>query len=317
MSGTVTDPNGAVIPGAKVVATHDPTKRDFTGATTDSGIYVFGSLPVGPYTVTVTQPGFKKSVQTGVDILLNTRQTLDFKMAVGDVQESVEVKAELPLLQTASAVRGESVTPQFVMSLPIFSGGIRSAMSFEGYMPGVNSNGEQSINGSNGRAKEVMIDGASLTIAESGGTVFYFPGFEAYSEMNLITSSFNAEYGRLGGGLETFATKSGTNQLHLAAFLNLRRDVLDAAGWASNAVVGRPTGYRAKERYNEEGGTAGGPVYIPHVYDGRNRTFFYFTWDEDVRPAAITPNLGETIPTLKARTGDFSEFATIYDPNTT
>ena len=92
----------------------------------------------------------------------------------------------------------------------------------------MNGNGEVSINGSNGRAKEVEIDGASLTIPESGGVSFNFPGFEAYSEFKLVTSSFNAEYGRLGGGLEQFTTKSGTNRIHAAAFLNIKRDVLNA-----------------------------------------------------------------------------------------
>jgi hypothetical protein len=135
--------------------------------------------------------------------------------------------------------------------------------------------------------------------------------------MKLITSSFAAEHGRLGGGLEVFVTKSGTNSLHGSAFLNIRRDVLNAAGWASNHIVGRTPGFRAKERYNEEGGTAGGPVYIPKVYDGRNRTFFYFTYAKDIRPATIAYNTGETLPTTLMRSGNFTEVATIYDPATT
>ena len=147
--------------------------------------------------------------------------------------------------------------------------------------------------------------------------VWYFPGFEAFHEFKLVTSSFNAEHGLLGGGLELFVTKSGSNGLHGAGFLNLRRDIFNAAGWTTNHTVGRTPGFRAKERYNEEGGTVGGPVYIPKVYDGRNRTFFFFTYDKDVRPAAISSAPGETLPTALMRTGNFSEVSTIYDPATT
>jgi len=316
MSGTVTDPNGAVIPGAEVVATHVPTGRDYETVTTAAGLYVFPTLPAGPYSLTVTQPGFKKNVQTNIEIRVALRNTMDVKLEIGDVAESVEVKAEVPLLETTTAMRGQNISPQLVSSLPIFTGGLRSAEAFVGYMPGVQSVGEMSVNGSNGRAREVLIDGGSLTIPESGGTVFYFPGFEAFQEFKLITSSFNAEHGRLGGGLELMVTKSGTNEVHGSAFLNLRRDVLNAAGWGTNHVLGRTPGYRGKERYNEEGGTAGGPVWIPKLYDGRNRTFFYFTYAKDIRPATISPG-SYTLPTTKMRSGDFSEVATIYDPATT
>ncbi len=317
MSGTVTDPNGAVIPGAKVVATHMPTGRGYETVTTEAGLYVFPTLPAGPYTLTVTQPGFKKKVQTNIEIRVALRNTIDAKLELGDVAESVEVTAEVPLLETTTAMRGQNISPQLVATLPIFAGGLRSAESFIYYMPAVNNYGEVSVNGSNGRSREVMIDGASLTIPESGGTVFYFPGFEAYQEFRLVTSDFKAEHGRLGGGLELMVTKSGTNEVHGAAFLNLRRDVLNAAGWATNHVYGREPGYRGKERYNEEGGTAGGPVWLPKIYDGRNKTFFYFTYAKDIRPASIAFNSGATVPTALMKQGNFSETAVIYDPATT
>ncbi|MEN6601880.1 MAG: hypothetical protein ABFD86_05640, partial [Bryobacteraceae bacterium] len=168
-----------------------------------------------------------------------------------------------------------------------------------------------------GRAKEILIDGASLTIPESGGVSFNFPGFEAYSEFKLITSSFNAEYGRLGGGLETFVTKSGTNAIHASAFLNIKRDVLDAAGWSVNQNPNNAPGFRPKERFNEEGGAAGGPVWLPKIYDGRNKSFFYFTYAKIIQPASISINSGETLPTTLMKQGNFTQVATIYDPATT
>ena len=317
LSGTVTDPNGAVIPGVKVIATHEPTNREYETTTTDAGIYVFPTLPAGPYTLSASQPGFSKSIQTGIEVRVALRGSIDIKLAIGDVATSVEVKAEVPLLETTTPMRGQNMSPQLVATLPLFAGGIRSAESFVANMPGVNTVGEVSVNGSIGRAKEIMVDGGSLTLPESGGVVWYFPGFESFQEFKLVTSSFNAEHGRLGGGLELFVTKSGTNALHGAGFLNLRRDIFNAAGWGVNHVVGRTPGYRPKERYNNEGFTVGGPVYIPKVYDGRNRTFFFVTYDKDSRPVSLNAAYGETIPTMMMRTGNFSEVSTIYDPLST
>ncbi len=315
MSGRVMDPNGAIIAGAKVTAVHVPTRRSFPTTSSDAGIYVLPALPAGPYAVTVEHTGFKKLIRDNVQILLGTRQDLDLGLEVGDLQQKVEIVAETPILELTSAERGSTITEKVMYSLPIYGGGLRSAEAFVGYMPGVNSNGETSINGSNGRAKEILIDGGSITIPESGGTNFYFPGFEAFQEMKLITSTFNPEYGRLGGGLEMFTTKSGSNQYHATAFLNIRRDILEAAGWSSNAVFGRTPGFRSKVRFNEEGGNGGGPVWIPKLYDGRNKTFIFFTYAKDIRPASPIITGNETVPTLKMKQGDFSELGYgVYDP---
>lgn len=242
ISGTITDPNGAVVPGAKIEATESATGRVYRTTATDAGLYVLPTLPVGGYSLSVEHQGFRKNVQTGIEVRVALRLTIDVGLEVGDVQQSVEVKAEVPLLETTTAERGQNVSPQFLSSLPLFNGTLRSAEGFVGYMPGVNSGAELSINGSGGRAREVEIDGASLTIPESGGTVFNFPGFEAFNEFKLITSTYNAEYGRLGGGLEAMVTKSGTNTVHGAAFLNMKRDIFDAAGWSNNQNRNNPRG---------------------------------------------------------------------------
>src|SRR5208282_2542366 len=216
---------------------------------------------------------------------------------LGTVQQTVQVKAAAPVLETVNATRGTGVSTRTLDVLPLFTSGLRLANGFIGYMPGVNSNGETSINGSTGRASEVMIDGGSMVNPESGGVVFYFPGFEAYGEFKLQTSGFTAENGRVGGGIQEFTTKSGTNQFHGSAFFNFKRQFFDAVAWSLNqnpAQRGNPatgavptgttckvpqaTACRPSERYNEEGGAAGGPIYFPHVYDGRNKSFFYFTW---------------------------------------
>jgi hypothetical protein len=318
ISGTVADPNGASVPGAKVRAKQIETGQELETVTTEAGLYVFPSLPVGNYTVTVEANGFKKAQFEQAEIRVAQRQTIDFKLEIGDVQQTVEVEAQAQLLETDNAERGQNFSNRFMNTLPLFTGGIRNPEAFVSYMPGVNAgSGETSITGSGGRAKEVLLDGASQTIPESGGVVFNFPASEQFGEFKLVTSNYSAEYGRFGGGLEIFITRSGGNDVHGGAFLNMRRDIWNAAGYNSNRVLGREPGFRAKERFNEVGGVIGGPIWIPKVYDGRNKTFWFFTIVKDLRPASISQSTA-TVPTALMKQGNFSEVSQlIYDPLTT
>jgi hypothetical protein len=317
ISGSITDPNGAAVPGVRVQATRLETKQTFETATSDAGLYVFPDLPTGSYTVSVEKAGFKRGERSGIEIRVAQRQPLDFQLQIGDVQQTVEVQSVAPLLELTTSERGQSFSTKFMNSLPLFTGGIRNPEAFVGYMPGVNAGAEQSISGSIGRAKEVLLDGASQTIPESGGTVFNFPSAEQFGEFKLITGSYSAEYGRFGGGVEIFISKSGTNDIHGGAFLNMRRDIWDAAGWGVNSNPKNPPGFRPKERYNEAGGAMGGPVYIPHVYDGRNKTFWYFTIDKDIRPATIS-SVVNTLPTPLMKQGIFTEISQpLFDPYST
>lgn len=318
IGGAVTDPNAAVVPGAKVIARHQPTATEYETVSTDAGLYVFPTLAVGPYTITVEKTGFKKLERTNIEVRVALRMVLDLRLEIGSIQQSVEVTAEAPMLESSTAERGQNLSPQFMSNLPLFTGGIRGGEAFVGYMPGVNSGAEVSIAGSGGRAKEIMIDGASLTNPESGGVSFNFPAAEMFQEFRLVTGSYAAEYGRFGGGVELFVTKSGANALHGSAFLNIRRDIFNAAAWSVNQNTANKPGFRPKERFNEEGGTAGGPVYIPKVYDGRNKTFFYFTYSKDVRPATLGFPAAATVPTALMKQGNFSEVSIpLYDPATT
>lgn len=314
MNGVVTDPNGAVVPGAKIVARHLPTGQEFVTNTTDAGLYVYGSLPVGPYSLTVEKPGFKKLTRTNLEIRIAQRQVLDLALEVGDVQQTVEVTAEAPLLETTSAMRGQNLSTQFLNNLPFFSGGIRNPRSFVIYMPGVNNvAGEITVAGSGARGQEILIDGASATIPESGGTSFNFPAAEMFGEFKLLTGTYEAEYGRFGGGVEIYVTKSGSNDLHGTLFHNMRRDIWNANAWANNARgLARP-----KDRFNEYGAGVGGPIWIPKIYNGRNKSFFFFTYSKDKRPISTGAALS-TVPTALMRQGNFSEVSqAIYDPNTT
>src|SRR5688572_19800196 len=285
MSGTVTDPNGAAVPGAKIVAKNVVTGFQIETQSSDAGLYVFATLPVGPYDVTAEKTGFKKLNHTGLEIRIATRQELDLRLEIGDVQQTVDVTGVAPLLETTSAMRGQNLSAQFLSKLPLFSGGIRSTRAFVVFMPGVNNvTGEITVAGAGARAQEILIDGASATIPESGGTSFNFPAAEMFGEFKLLTGTFDAEYGRFGGGVEIYVTKSGTNDLHGTAFLNLRRDIWNANAWSLNAAS-RP---RPKERYNEYGAGGGGPILIPKLYDGRNKSFFFLTYSKDKRPISTS-----------------------------
>jgi hypothetical protein len=319
ITGAVTDPNGAMVPAAKIVAKHAQNGTTTEVSSTEAGIYLFPSLPVGPYSLTVSHPGFKQLVRSNLEVRIGSRITVDLRLEIGETQQSIEVSAESPLLETTSPQRGTALLPVFMDKLPLYSSGIRNAESFVSYMPGVNSGAsETSISGSGGRAKEILIDGGSGVSPESGGMAMQNIGAEALTEFKLTTGSYSADLGRMGGGVELFNTKSGTNQMHGSAFWSLRRDIFNAAGWASNSALGRTPGYRGKERYNEAGGSIGGPVYIPKVYDGRNRTFFFFAYSRDLRPESF--GFGTyTVPTVRQRQGDFTEagLLPLYDPSTT
>ncbi len=318
MSGTVTDPNGASVPNARVVAADTVNGFKEETLTSEAGLYVFPRLPVGTYEVSAELAGFKKLIHSGVEVRVATRQELDLRLEVGEVQQTVDVKGNLQLLETTSAMRGQNLSSTFLTTLPFFSGGIRNPRGFVGYMPGVNqtnTTGEITVSGAGARSQELLIDGASNTNPESGGTSFNFPAAEMFGEFKLLTSTFDAEYGRFGGGIEIYVTKSGTNAFHGTAFLNMRRDIWEANAWALNAA-GR---IRPKDRFNEQGVAGGGPVWIPKVYDGRNKTFFYMTYSKDKRPVSTSAALS-TVPTVLEKQGNFSQLPAsqiIYDPNTT
>lgn len=316
IGGTVSDPGGAAVPAAAVVATNDQTQSNYQTISSETGLYVFPSLPTGSYTVTAEKTGFKKASRAGLEVRVASRIDLNLALEIGDVQQTVEVTAVAPLLETSTSERGQNFSPKFMNTLPLFTGGIRNAEAFVTYMPGVNSYREVSINGSGGRGKEVLIDGASLTIPESGGVVFNFPAAEMFGEFKLLTSTYSSEHGRFGGGVEVFVSKSGNNALHGTGFWNLRRDIFNAAGYNVNSNVNNPRGFRPKERFNEAGGAVGGPVFVPG-YDGRNKTFFYFSYSRDLRPVTAASTTS-SVATAQMKQGDFSQLPIlIYDPATT
>lgn len=317
LSGTVMDSANAAIPGAHVEARQQESGLTLTTVTSDSGLYVFPNVPPGHWTVSAEKSGFKKLVRSDIQIFIAQRQTLDLQLEIGEVTQSVQVSATPPLLDTETSERGQTLSPKMFETLPLWAGGLQNPDAFLGYMPGVNGGSELSISGSTGRAREILIDGTSNVIPESGGTEFNPPSAESFNEFRLITGTYTADYGRTGGGIEIFTTRSGSNDLHGTWSYNMLRDIWNAAGWTVNQNRANPPGYRPKTRLNATSGGVGGPVYIPKVYDGRNKTFFYFADDNDLRP--VTPSsIVNTVPTALETQGNFSQLTqAIYDPATT
>ncbi len=324
LSGAVTDPQGGAVGGAKVTATQDSTGRQQTTATTSEGLYTFPNLDIGSYNITVEASGFKKLSGTGVVIQISTRTSLDWKLEVGDVTQTVSVVADAAQLQTQSAEIGTTFPAKLFRDAPFAAGGIRNPEQFVAFQPGVvnGAGAEGGISGGARRSKEILIDGANATNPESGGVAFNgLPSVESLGEFKIINNTFAAEYGRTGGGIESFVTASGGNQFHGNVFEHHTSSALNATSWANNAARAR----KAPTHGNNYGFALGGPIYLPKKIFGpvggynenKDKSFFLFTL-ENFRQTFSSSRF-VTVPTLKQRQGDFSELLSgrvIYDPVT-
>ena len=317
ISGQVNDPTGAPLPGADIVATNSATGLKYPTKSLDSGSYQIGGLPFGRYDVLVTATGFSRLSRPQVEVSIGQTVTLNITLQLGQVDQTVEVSAAPTPVDSSTATVSTVISPQQVIDLPLaISGNMRNPESFILLTPGVSGDtANTQINGSASRAKEVVFDGGTASGPESGGVLATYPSVEAIGEFKLVSNTFNAEYGRTGGGFEIFTTKSGTNNLHGSAYDYLRNDALDARGFFSRTTP--------INRQNEFGVNLGGPIYIPKLYKGRNRSFFYFVYGGFRYRAGQTNNLISIAPT-SFKVGDFSKLVDrngnvvpIYDPATT
>ncbi|HWB99734.1 MAG TPA: carboxypeptidase-like regulatory domain-containing protein, partial [Bryobacteraceae bacterium] len=317
ITGRVLDPTAAAVPDAKVEALSQSTRVRYTAQSNQTGVYSIQQLPVGRYDVTVEAPGFTRYLHKDVDISIAQTVTLDISLSVGAVDQTVEVSSAPAAVESSTSDLGTVVNRNLVIDLPLsVSGNMRNPESFIFLAPGVTGDaGNTQINGSQSRAKEVLLDGIGSTSPESGGILFTYPSVEAIAEFKLVSSNFSAEYGRTGGGFEVFTTKSGTNDLHGTLFDYLRNNVFDARGFfASTTPV---------NRQNEYGFALGGPVFIPRLYNGSNKTFFHVVYSGFRFRQGATNQL-TSIPPEAFRQGDFSSLVDragnqvpIYDPMTT
>ena len=312
ISGTVSDTSGAVIAGAKIVAVGTTTGSRYETTSTSSGLYRIAAMNIGAYNVTITASGFKISVNTGVVVQVGTVASLDVHLAIGSVAETVSVTANAPRLQTESSEVGTVVTEKQVLDLPLSAGGgLREPQAFVFLAPGTAGNASVSkITGGQNYGSSILLDGLDTYVDENGSNITGTePSVEALSEFKVLTSTLPAEYGRTTGGVVSFSVKAGTNSYHGDVYEIFRNTALDANTWFNNAYAAMnpaqaATFRRPDDNKNDYGFTVGGPVRIPHLYDGRNKTFFFFSWEQyqQTLGAVIT----STVPTLAERNGDFS-----------
>lgn len=331
--GTVTDQQSAIIPGAAVEVKNLDTNATVTTVTNDSGNYVVPFLPTGRYTISVSLAGFKRAVRENIELRVGDRIQLDFQMEVGGVAEQVTVTAEAPLLETASASKGSVIDSAKVQDLPLLGRNpfmLAAVASGVQYSPTLASRSNRpfdnggmdsfSINGGRTTTNEFLLDGVPDTNTESGSpsNLSFVPSPDATEEFKVQTNTYDAQYGRSGGGIINVSLKSGTNRLRGALYHYFRNDILNANAFESNLIGAKKSAFR----WNQPGVQFDGPVYLPKIYDGRNRTFFMYSWEE-IRSSIPYP-LTYTVPSALQLTGDFSQTVqangspiTIYDPLTT
>jgi hypothetical protein len=333
VSGRVTDTSQSVIPNVVVELTNRATEVRSQTVTNAEGIFIFPSVVPGPYAVSASVRGFATSRIDSVTMEVGQAKTLNIALMPGSVQESVTVTDAAPLLTTERADRGTVVENQFVNSIPLLTrnplllvtitaGAIGTAAPGSGVISGDNTVSENQtnyfrINGGRNRSNEILIDGAADT-GTYNNQASAIPQIEAVREFKIDTNPYDAEFGHTGGGVISFTIKSGTNDFHGSMDEFLQNAVLDANGFNGNKAR-TPRGQLQK---NQFGFALGGPLIIPRLYNGKNRTFYFFAY-EGLRQNSFSSFTG-TVPTSAEMHGDFSQtFASngtlnlIYDPATT
>jgi hypothetical protein len=339
ITGTVTDTTGAVVPGASITVTNPATGATVATHSTDSGTYTVVDLPVGVYTVQVEKEGFKLSVRTGVILNAASEVRVDFSLQIGSTRQVVEVKGGVTPLNTETAKESATISNVMVQDLPIVVGAaLRSPLDLASLtpeaknyntsvangtvQPGTNTSDSFSIGGGQPRAFGITLDGISLMAGNStpnSWLTYNTPPLDAITEFTVETNGYKAEFGHAQGGVMTFSSKTGTNGLHGSAFEFLRNTDLDA-----NTFFGNEKGLpRSIYKQNDFGVNAGGPVIIPHIINGKNKTFFYAAY-EGFRNRVGANGTAFTLPTAQMLQGDFSGWVNsagamipIYDPNST
>lgn len=301
ITGTVTDQNKAVVVGASVQSTNVATGVSQHTVTSGAGTYVFTGLIPGTYTLAIEAPGFKRIDKTGVLVEAATQDTVDVTLIPGAAEERIEVVADTVSLNTTQPQLGTTIEPEFLNALPEqVSGRGRQIDNFQYLAPGVQGGAfVHEVSGGVNFQQEVVINGIPMPQSETEGMTTYInPPWELIQEARIERTTFAAQYG-LAQGAVNYQTASGTNHLHGDAFEIDRNSSFDSKGFFNNTVP--------YDRENNYGFSLGGPVRLPKVYNGRDRTFFHFS-SEWFRQNATVTGGNDTVPTMQERGGDFSDF---------
>ncbi len=317
MSGEVADPTGAKIAGVSVAAKNLDTNIVYRTKGNEAGVYVLPLLPTGKYELTVEAPGFRSFVRTGLALGAEQRLRIDTQLTLGSVSEAVTVSGEAPLLKTEDAALGTRFNATAFENLPVSRTVTNVLRTAPGVVPNPTGYGngvaDGDINGGRAGTSSILVDGVGTEFSNlnvnGGGSAQpgYLPILEAVDEVIIQTANYSAETGR-GGASVQITTRPGTNKFHGGVFHFFENDKLNANSFFNN-LTGND---RPQQRYNLFGGMLGGPVFIPKIYDGHNRTFFTFAY-EGTRQISYANRIS-TVPSPAMRTGDFSGLATVFDP---
>jgi hypothetical protein len=323
ITGTVTDPTGAVVGNAPIVARNIDNGTVTNVASSATGNYTIPSLPSGNYELRVAYAGFKEYIRTGLTVQNAQTMGIDIQLEVGASTESVTVTDAAPLLKTESGELSHVVSIQRMDNLPVLqastsgSAGIRNPIVVVALIPGSALTPGQTgptvrINGGVNNSQTMLVEGmdASNSLGQ-GASQQNQVGVDSVQEFAVQTSNYSAEFGQAGSAIMNITMKSGTNLFHGSAYeywvhekLNSGQPLLNA--YNAPTVDQSGGNLRRKTRRNDFGFTFGGPVWIPKLYDGRNRTFFFLNWEEYKAGAAVTAD-AISVPTAKYRAGDFSQ----------
>ena len=334
LSGLITDASGAAVAGVAIEVRDIDRATILKTTSNDSGFYVISPLAPGRYKVTAERAGFRRYVLELLPIATQQKAALDIALDVGAVTESVTVTGSAQLLDTSTATLSGVVENRRIIDLPLNGRNVyglaaltpgvfgwRAASGNGGVGEGFESIGRFTVNGGRDSSNAIMMDGVPVTMNANTANMnanSAVPSVEGVEEFRIQTNSFSAEYGRSGGGILTIATKSGTNQFHGSVFEFLRNSRMDANNWFANANGTKLATFQR----NEYGASLGGPVTLPKIYNGENRTFFFAVYEGRRQRSASTRFF--TLPTDEQMAGDFSktlnnagQLRVIYDPFTT
>ncbi len=309
--GTVADGSGAVIAGATVTITNTQTNETKTATSDSEGRYIINFVQPAVYAATASASGFEADKQNNVVVQVSVGSPVDFTLRVAQLSQKVEVTSTTPPLETSTSTVDTVVTSQQITDLPLNG---RNPTSLEVLVPGVNTTGGAStphIAGSRNANNEEQIDGMTNILPENNvgnNSTAYTPIVDSVEEFNVQTSTLPAQYGRFSGGVISLVTRSGTNALHGTFFDFTQTNALYAKNYFSSGPI-------PDSHLYQYGGTIGGPITLPHVYSGKNKSFFFFAFEDSKQSSNTTET--DTVPTIAERSGNFGALGTtIYDPAT-
>jgi outer membrane receptor protein involved in Fe transport len=310
--GQVVDPSGALVANATVLIVNKDTGITvFQGKSDSAGTFVAPQVLPGLYKITVTAQGLKQTVIDNLVASVAQVASLNVALELGTTSEVVTVRAKGEELDRSTSDISTLISPDEVSNVPLVG---RSPEYLFALVPGVTHGGSAntpsssalSFNGSRSLNSEILLNGVSTIIASTGAPVA-LPSPDGIDQLRILTSNAPAEYGRTSGGVVTANSKSGTNVYHGNAYFLMRNEALNANTYFNKLIVNSATGAvtpRGRDRFFQIGGSFGGPVWVPHLYDGHNKTFFFVNYDRTLTNTPTTLSL--TVPTAAQRTGDLS-----------